>query len=176
MNAAERKAFAESIRPAVKGESDKFSWRLYQRALKRGRERVYISAWDNLFGEPFTPDLAALKVGDKRQRAKIMFGNAIQKDGWFHGASIQSITRKGNRVDESFAYSPAFETRNWLDITDWFWDAYLARGRCIFHGDWSHSWLQINRNARKCEYCGVHQHRTVVTEKVIKRRDVWASA
>lgn len=176
MNAAERKAFAESIKPAVKGESDKFSWRLYQRALKRGRERVFICAWNNLYGVPFIPDLDALKAGCKKQRNQIVLGDAMHEGGWFHGMTIQSITRKGTRVDEAFAYSPAFETRNWLDITDWFWEAYLARGRCIFHGDYAHSWLQINRNARKCAYCGQHQRRTVVTKKTIERREVWSSA
>jgi len=174
VNAAERKAFASSIKPAVKGHSDKFSWRLYQRALKRGRERVYISAWNNILGQPFEPNLAALKAGCKHQRAWLMIGEAIGDDGWFHGLRMQSATRTGQRVDESFAYSPAFNTGAWLDVTDWFWKSYLERGRCIIHGDLSHKWLQINRNARKCAYCDKHERRTVRTIKKVERLEVWA--
>lgn len=173
-SAAERKAFAETIKPAVKGQSDKFSWRLYQRALKRGRERVYISAWNNILGIPFDPALAALKAGDRKQRAWLMIGEEIEESGWFHGAWLQGVTRKGQRVDESFAYGPGHNTGAWLDVTDWFWKAYLERGRCIIHGDQSHDWLKINRNARKCKHCGAHQRRTVLTVKKIERREAWA--
>jgi hypothetical protein len=172
---SERKAFAESIKPAVKGQSDKFSWRMYQRALKRGRERIYISAWNSITGTPLTPDLEALKAGDRKQRAWLMIGEAVEESGWFHGAQLQHVTRKGTqRVDGSFAFGPAFNTRAWLDITDWFWSAYLRQGRCIIHGDHSHSWLKINANARKCTHCGKHERRTVVTKKTIERVNRWA--
>lgn len=175
MSLAERKAFAETIKPAVKGQSDKFSWRLYQRALKRGRERVYISGWNSIRGIPFEPDLAALKAGDRKQRQWLMIGEEIEEGGWFHGARIQSVTRKGmQRVDESFAYGPGFYTKSWLDVTDWFWSAYLEKGRCIIHGDYAHEWMRINRNARKCKHCGSHQKRAVVTIKTIKRVESWA--
>lgn len=174
MSPAERKAFAESIRPEVKGQSDKFSWRLYQRALLRGRERVYISACNNITGKPHLPDFAALKAGDRKQRAWLMIGEAISDDAWFHGAQMQGVTRKGARIWESYAHSPGFNTKAWIDVTDWFWTAYLARGRCIIHGDYAHKWLQINRNARKCTYCGKHEHRTVITRKKIERLEVWA--
>lgn len=173
-SAQERKEFAKTIKPAVKGQSDKFSWRLYQRALKRGRERIYISAWNNIIGEVFQPDLEALKAACRKQRAWLMIGEAIGEDGWFHGARLQGVTRKGQRVDESSAYSPGFNTGAWLDITDWFWDAYLRQGRCIIHGDWSHNWLQINRNARKCEYCGKHERRSIKKVQTIKRKEIWA--
>jgi hypothetical protein len=174
MNEKAKKEFAASIKPAVRGVSDKFSWRLYQRALKRGRERVYISAWNNILGIQFEPDLAALKAGDRKQRSWLMIGEEVESGGWFHGSRIQSVVRKGmQRVDESFAFSPAFNTGAWLDITEWFWSAYLAKGRCIIHGDQSHDWQAINRNARKCRHCGEHQRRSVVTVKSLKRLERW---
>lgn len=175
MSQAERKAFAESIRPEVKGQSDKFSWRLYQRALKRGRERVYISAWNNILGVPFVPDLAALKAGDRKQCAWLMIGEEVHSDGFVSAMRLQSATRKGmGAIGELFSFGPGHRPAEWLDITDWFWSAYLRQGRCIIHGDHAHKWMQINRNARKCTYCGKHEHRTVVTRKKIERLEVWA--
>ena len=174
MNPSERKAFAESIKPEIKGQSDKFSWRLYQRALKRGRERIYISAWNNIIGAPLKPSFEALKAGDSKQCSWLMIGELVEGDGWFHGSQLRSVTRKGTRVDESYAFSPAFNTKAWVDVTDWFWSAYLERGRCTFQGNYAHKWMQINRNARKCAYCSKHEHRTVVTRKKIERLEVWA--
>lgn len=174
MTPAERKAFAATIRPVVNGQSDKFSWQLYKRVLKRGRERVYISAWDNLFGQPFLPDFAALKSGDSKQRVKLMIGDPICVDGWFHGRKLNEITRERTRPDESYAYSPAFNTGEWIEVTDWFWAEYLRVGRCIIHGNWAHNWQAINRNSRKCAYCGTIQRRTIKTIKTIERKEVWA--
>lgn len=175
MNTAERKAFAETIKPAVKGKSDKFSWRLYQRALKRGRERIYIAAWNNIIGETFEPDFEALKAGCRKQLAWLMIGEQVHPDGFVSAARIQSVTRKGcGAIGELWSFGPGHRPEKWLDITEWFWDAYLRQGRCIIHGDYAHSWLQINRNARNCAYCGKHQRRQVLTFKEIKRQDFWS--
>ena len=174
MNAVERKAFAESIRPAVNGISDKFSWRLYQRALKRGRERVYISAWNNIIGDAFEPDFQALKAGCRKQRAWLMIGGEVHPEGFVSAKRLQCATRKGmGAIGELWSYGPGHRPEKWLDITDWFWDAYQRQGRCIIHGDQAHSWIKINRNARKCEYCGKHERRHVNTIKKIERREVW---
>lgn len=175
MTPSERKAFLESIKPEEKGQSDKFSWRIYQRALKNGRERVYVSAWNNITGEVITPDLEALKAGDRKQQCWLMIGREIMDDGWFHGAKLQSVTRKGmQKVDGSFAFGPGFNTSAWLDVTEWFWSAYQTQGRCIVHGDYAHNWISINSNARKCAYCGKHERRTVATKKITKRVESWA--
>lgn len=172
MTPQERKAFAEQFKPAVKGKSDKFSWRLYQRMLKNGRERVYIMAWDQCYGKPFEPSLEELKSGSNSQAGLLMIGIATQ-DGWFHGSKLRTVCSAG-QTTMNFAYGPGFNTKNWLDVTDWFWDAYLARGRCIIHSDFVHTWLTINKNSRKCAHCGKHVRRSVVTRKSIERIEVWS--
>jgi hypothetical protein len=176
MAVKENKAFAETIRPAVKGLSDKFSWRLFQRESICGKERIYIMAYHLVTGIHRTPDLDALKTGDGSQMSLLMVGEKIEESGWFHGAQLQHVVRKGmQKVNQSWAYGPMYNTKNWLDITDWFWAQYMIRGRCIFmHDVHAHSWIKINKNARKCEWCGDHQRRTVVTEKTIIRKDIWS--
>lgn len=172
----ERREFAEAIRPAVRNQSDKFSWRLYQRASMRGRERVYIAAWNIGIGTPVVPDFEALKNMEGSQMSRLMIGEAIFDDGWFNGAQLQHVIRKGMQaVGASFSYSDTFNTKNWIDITEWFWKQYMIRGRCIFmHDAHAHSWITINKNARRCEWCRKHERRTVVTQKKITRKEVWS--
>jgi hypothetical protein len=171
MTVASNKEFAASIRPAVNGQSDKFSWRLYKRALQRGRERVYISAWSVIWGD-MVPNLEKLKAGDGEQRGLLMIGDEIGPDGWFHGKRLLEVTREGASLS-NMAYGPQFNTKAWLDVTDWFWREYLARGRCIIHGDLVHEWVAINANARKCAYCGRHERRTVKTVRKVERCESW---
>ena len=169
MTPAERKAFAETIRPAVKGKSDKFSWRLYQRARKYGRERVYLATWDSIFG-PRPASLDELKAGNVPPR-RIMFGE-LHGDGCFGGKQLADICCQGAPL-QNYAYGHGHGVKNWIEITDWFWTQYLRHGRCQFFPG-QHDWITINANARKCRHCGQHQRRTVVTKKAIERREVWA--
>lgn len=171
MDLKERTAFASRIKPAVRNKSDKFSWRLYLRAMRKGRERVYVSAKDNIYGTTFVPSLDALKAGDKLHM-RLLYIGYMHDDNYFSGQPVRDVCRSGKGHCD-YAYGPGFNTANWLDVTDWFWDSYLARGRCVVWVDQVHEWAMINRNARKCLYCGKHEHRTVVTKKTVERIDSW---
>lgn len=171
MDAQARLAFAEQIRPAVRGKSDKFSWRLYLRAAKNGRERVYVSAWDNLYGKPFSPSLDALKAGEKLH-LRLLYIGYMHDGGFFSGQSVRDVCRHG-KSHYDFSYGPGFNTAGWLDVTDWFWGDYIRLGRCIVWPDQAHEWLMINRNARKCVHCGKHEQRRVITKKTVVRIDSW---
>lgn len=162
--------FAESIRPAIKGQSDKYSWLLYQRAKNKGRESVFLSAWCPIYGK-IRANLDDLKKPEHMPSYRIMLGRR-HSDGWFNGNSLSTICRKGARRMD-WAYGPDHGVRDWIDITEWFWTAYQRHGRCRFFRG-VHEWTQINRNARKCAYCGKHERRTVVTRKVIEREEAWA--
>lgn len=168
MTTAERKAFAAAICPAVRGKSDKFSWRLYQRALKNGRERVYLMAWTFLDG--YRPASLDDLVGGYVPAYQIALGFLDRE--WFHGNTLRNICTPGTPTHD-WAYGPGHHVAEWIEITDWFWDNYLRVGRCLFWRH-EHSWLQINRNARKCEYCGKHERRSVETIKKLERREVWS--
>lgn len=168
MSTEKNDEFAESIRPAVKGKSDKYSWRLYQRTKKNGRERVYLMAWNGLIGYQ-APDPSCLEQGFV-PASKIALGQV--QDGFFHGGRLQTICTPGESLMD-WAYSPAHHVAEWIDITDWFWSNYLRHGRCLFFIG-VHRWTAMNRNTRKCEHCGKHERRSVVTRREIKRVEVWA--
>lgn len=162
------KAFAASIRPAVNGKSDKYSWLLYQRALKEGQESVFLSTWCTVYGD-VGASLDELK-SERIPSSRIMIGR--RDDGWFHGNSLATICRPGARRMD-WAFGPQFGVANWIDITDWFWTMYQREGRCRFF-NFTHEWIAINRNARKCAYCGKHERRQIETRKTIEREAVWA--
>ena len=52
-------------------------------------------------------------------------------DGWLHGADLAQIRAGQRGWKTSWARHPETVT-NTLDITDWFWDEYLAKGQEIF--------------------------------------------
>lgn len=171
MDVQERLDFANLIRPAVRSQSDKYSWRLFLRAAKKGRERIYVSAWDNLYGKPFVPTLEGLKAGEKVHLRLLVIGH-MDGDRHFSGQAVRDVCRHGKGHCD-YSYGPGFNTAHWLDVTDWFWSTYIERGRCIVWHDSVHKWVMINRNARKCAYCGLHELRTVVTKKIVERIDSW---
>lgn len=173
MDLQERTEFARQIKPAVRSRSDKYSWRLYLRAMRQGRERVYVAAWDNLHGQPFTPTLQGLKAGD-RMHMRLLYIGHMCDDRHFSGQPIRDVARHGKGHCD-FSYGPGFDTAHWLDVTDWFWSNYIEHGRCIVWPDQVHEWTMINRNARKCVYCGKHEHRTVVTKKIVERVECWSA-
>ena len=171
MDLQERTAFAQKIKPAVRSQSDKYSWRLYLRAMRNGRERIYISAWDNLHGQPFTPTLEGLKAGD-RMHMRLLYIGYMHDERYFSGQPVREVARHGKGHCD-YSYGPGFDTGHWLDVTDWFWANYIERGRCVVWHDSVHEWVMINRNARKCAHCGKHEQRTVVTKKIVERIDSW---
>jgi hypothetical protein len=69
-----------------------------------------------------------------------------------------------------------------IDITDWFFEEYEKRGRCLFYGH-ENTWLvgsenryTIVNNTRKCNWCDEWQTSKVITTKKITRETVWTNA
>lgn len=169
MSASERREFAEAIRPSVKGKSDKFSWRLYQRALKKGREKVYLMAWNNISGAQ-TPDIDGMRSGFVSANV-LAFGWIEDGANWFHGSTVRQVCTTG-APRHDWAYGPCHRVGEWVEVTDWFWTEYQRIGRCLFY-KYEHKFVEINRNSRKCEYCGKHERRKVETIKKVERKEVW---
>lgn len=165
----ERRDFANKFKPAVKGKSDKFSWRFHKRMLKYGREQVYLMAWCGTHGKI---DISLDDLNGFIRPSRIAIGS-MDGDRWFSGDTLAGICKDGGPTT-GWAYSGAHNIHKWIDITDWFWTNYERHGRCMFFKH-LHSWISINRNSRKCEWCGTHERREVETIKRIERRDKWSA-
>jgi len=167
---SDRKTFAESIRPAVKGQSDKYSWLLYRRVLREGRQDVYLMSAQTLDGW-IPPSVDGLM--DRNIMPRNIAIGEMTNDRTFIGNRLLAICNPTPGQPRDWAFSPRWRTKDWINVTDWFWTTYQRDGRCRFFSH-VHEWIQINRNARKCAYCGKHERRQVVTRRTIEREAVWA--
>jgi hypothetical protein len=156
----------KNFKPLVLGKSDKYSWRIFRFLRKYGRFglRVYRVGWCPLDG--IVPS----------DRGHLMFV-LDDGDGWPITAGVIRVTVVGN---DACGCVINWSGKNWNqlekeDVTDWFFREYARIGRCLFQPEWSHNFVKINRNSRKCRHCGEIHRRTVVTKKIIKRVDQWAA-
>ncbi len=74
----------------------------------------------------------------------------------------------------SFSGTPYREMET-KDVTEWFIKNYKEFGKCLFD-DWSHDWIKINSNSRKCKHCNKHESREVKTIIKRERKEIWKSA
>ncbi len=157
------------IKPKVKGESDKYSWNLYKYLHKyKGNTRVYYNKSDIMSSDKDSYNKNTLRLSD------ILVGTPVEHEDSVIGNSLLEILRKV--PSQQYWYQSALIT--YSDITEEFYNDYIDIGRCLI--DNSHTgWLRntdnrftyINDNERKCNWCGIEQHREV--EEVIKHVTNW---
>jgi hypothetical protein len=79
-----------------------------------------------------------------------------------------------------YCYDFTWDPKHLVDITEWFWNEYLKSDRCIF--DREHTgWMQgtenrftgINKNSKKCNWCGQHLTRRIKKVVTVERKPVW---
>lgn len=114
--------------------------------------------WDNLrigeiyIGHNMMDDIWDNKYSDT---GKLDFGQVICKN-------LASILR-GNKLKEQgcyCAFGHSFVKRDWIDITDEFWNRYIEKGLCLLG---HHAFEDIDDNNRKCKYCDLEQHKVIKT-------------
>jgi len=143
---------ADQIKPKEKGKSDFFSWQLYRWAKKRPEAmKIWSSTWNCVSG--IDAEKTVLYIG-------------FERDGdWIHARQLRNLCLHGSNLD-CWAYGPCHDTRNWVDITDQFWERYFEIGVCAIHGDYAHNWSN-GIDTRTCRYCGkteTKQIKPVTTE------------
>ncbi len=125
--------------------------------------RIYALGWSNIHGQVvcdphdmFTQDIW---IGGERD------------EYWISGANIRNIVGGHTKSTQVWALGIG-RMKNLVDITDWFWKSYEAKGICLF--TYRHDWAHINRHSRKCKGCGEHQTRTIETRTERRRVEIWA--
>lgn len=160
------------IKPKKKGQSDKYSWQLYEFIRRNKYKNVYYykKNWD---GEPTELD------PDNISTYQIMVGNMYD---CLSGGRLRTIMSDSKDKYTTFSFHPfgGWSNDEFVNITDWFWDKYIKLGRCLFdkqHVGWwtndSERYTYINKNSRKCNWCGKWQHREIIKKQKIKREEVW---
>jgi hypothetical protein len=155
----------KKYKPKKHGSSDKYSWNLYK-AMERYKNheiRVFKMGWCPIHG----------KTSIDKGSIYIVFGG----DVFPICGDILRICSSGQKAIGavmSFSGYP-FNLIDKQDITEKFFIEYERIGRCLFlNGCWSHDFIKINKNSRKCRHCGVHQKRTIKSKKIIKRIESWS--
>lgn len=129
---------AQQIKPKEKGKSDFFSWQLYRWARKRPQAlRIWAGTWNCVNG--IDAEKTVLYIG-------------FERDGdWIYARQLRNLCLHGANLD-CWAYGPGHDTRNWIDITEQFWQSYLEIGVCAIHGDYAHNWSVVD-DKRTCTHC-----------------------
>lgn len=160
------------IKPVKRGESDKYSWNLYRYLKEHRNVRIcwYSKSIINGTAIPFESTKSLLST-----QTVVLIGESGSSGNRI--ANILGNGESGKIVSYSLGL---WQQDKFVDITEWFFREYLRIGRCIFDREHNGLWLgsegrftQINRNSRKCNWCGQHQRRRI--EKVVKmeRRVKW---
>lgn len=145
------------FKPQKSGESDKYSARIYQFIKKYPLyTRVYYQN-ENLL-DSFS---ASIFNNQPLPRARVFFLYSLDEPVGDKLANIINMTHPG--VKAGFSINTAALIKEGLleEITDWFWQQYQARGRCLYMGHEEHCQNDNQRflktdNGVKCEWCGMN--------------------
>lgn len=114
--------------------------------------------WDNLkIGEIYIGSNIMEDIWDNKysKTGKIDFGQVICKN-------LVTILR-GNKLKEQGCYcgfGHSYIKRDWIEITEEFWDRYIDKGLCLFD---RHAYEEIDNKTRVCKYCGDKQNKVIKT-------------
>ena len=150
-----------SIKPAVRGKADFWSWQLYRWVRHNPQfTQVWSGTWN-------------FATGIDRNKPVLYIGHMDDQWGdgqWLHGTALRSLCLVGQPL-RSAAYGPAFDTVNWTDMTAEWWDEYRRIGVCAIHGDNAHNWSAEGKT-RVCSYCGKRERQTIQ----MVERSKWVAA
>lgn len=162
----------KQIKPEVKGESDKYSWNLYSWMNKyKNYESLKVYYTDNEF------DL------EDFDNYKVLIGCKIQNTNDILGNRLTEIIRNGIKKTDCYCFCAfgGFDTKTFIDITDIFWKNYIQKGRCFLFGHddvWllgdKNRYTYVGKSSRRCNWCGRWEHREILKETIIKRKEIWS--
>lgn len=163
-------ALLKSIKPSSNGTSDKYSWNIYRYLKAHQNSRLAICWYEKDGKFDKEKSLASIKT--------FILLNGI--DNNLCGARIYDLQHKGNHAELTTFSFLMWDPKQFIDITDWFFTSYQRKGRCLFdlnHSTWwadsDNRFTQINKNSRRCNWCGNHQRKVVNKEVSIKRNICW---
>ncbi|GFN32447.1 hypothetical protein [Paenibacillus xylaniclasticus] len=167
------------IKPFGSDENGKYNKKLYG-LLKKIRNNKYensnIRIWFNMVSRW---DGTVIDF-HKNIHKKISIPSQIMIDPsgqMISGYFLPECLKKGSPTRFSLC---AFHPNQMIDVTDWFFDTYSRIGHCMFdnnHHDFENHYNQryyiINKNSRKCRFCGEHFKRHIKKYVEVKKYEVW---
>ncbi len=155
-----------AIAPREDGKYSPFLWKWLK---KHQRHQVFHLLKDRIDGSP----VQLGPMGWKRVR-NIWIGDV---DSWFIGGNSLGAIITGQARGHGWALP--WHNIGYCEITEEFWAAYIARGRCAWDPDHFLHMIGDERRfttiggTRRCEWCGQWQEARVRKTVRIKRERIW---
>lgn len=167
------------IKPKNIKQDDKYSKNLYKHLIsnrfKDYPTSIYVYYNRNIEGSFEEPKFTEIDW-DNIRTSSIYIGYEMMEDIWNNKNSdtgkldfgqvicknLVSILR-GNKLKEQgcyCAFGHNYVKRDWIDITDEFWDKYIEKGLCLLN---IHDYEDINEDTRRCKHCEKEIHKTIKT-------------
>lgn len=170
------------IKPNGKDENGKYNKKLYNLLKKLSASeyynrqlKVYFCLSDRITGDilTFHKDIHKEKT-ITRQILFSPYGNSAS------GHFLSEAIKKNNPEHWSLCM---YHEDLFIEVTDWFFKNYIELGRCFFdkyHYDFDNEYNEryyiINKNNRKCKWCGEHFHMEHYKKVEIKRYKTWGNS
>lgn len=148
------------LKESLKLKGNKYSYNFLKLSRKQNNiYKVLLVPWDSISGH-------------KSKKGTLYFSSDSDSFGLsgmpVHRVRIADFSQS---CCISFSSIPFREIKT-KDVTDWFINQYMSKGKCMFD-DWSHEWVKINSHSRKCSYCNKHESREVRTIIKRERKEIW---
>lgn len=178
---------ASKVKPKHSGLSDKYSWNIYRviRLLEIGGKRAPLMDYKILYYEKSQLDGSIVKFNpcESLHPGHCFITKVYPMNQGTASRRISEILAMSpNSNIDFYCYDSSLDHNHLVDITDCFWEEYVQSGRCVFdreHNGWWRGdetrFTQINRNSRRCNWCGQHQKKTIKKSITIKRNEVWSA-
>lgn len=154
--------YLQSIKPKKRCVSDKYDWNIYRFFKENGLNDIHV--FKSLKANNFY-----FIYGDR-------LNGSIGINVWsvLHAGSYGKL-ELGSYILFNFKDQSVYE-----EITDKFFKHYKKLGRCYFdpsHNAWwrneDERFTVINKNSKRCNWCGHFLHREVNKIITIQRKEVW---
>ena len=152
------KEYLNSIRPSIKGKSDKYSWYIYRYLSKKLNHDVVIYKCDN-----------------EDNRNSYIFGELLEQYNLLYGFTLFTLVTSG-KYEYVCSYN-LDDYDNFEPYDEWF-SQYAKIGRCRYI-EHCESWIKdgdtrfnyINDHTRTCNWCGHTEHKVI--KKVVSYEELW---
>lgn len=175
----EVKELLEKIKPKNIKKNDKYSFRIWRYIKNQQCMKVYVSLDEGEELDLNNINTIKTYIGREVMDDIYEFENDRKVNiGSFSGRSLSSIF-SGKDLKRNYCYCGfgGSYPKKWIDITDYFWEKYIAIGLCLIYSH--NSYIQnedrftIDKDIRVCNYCGQEQKMHIKRTVNVIEEEIW---
>jgi hypothetical protein len=175
-----KKEILPFIKPIGKDENGKFNRKLYNLLKKMSDNQYENRQLKVFFNQKSWWDDSNIEFHKNIHKHLNCFGRQVILSPLGNPTSGHFLSETTNKNKPEHWSLMLYDTNSFIDITDWFFNTYKQIGRCMFdnrHHDFDNQYNNryyiINKNHRKCRWCGEHFHREHEKVVEVKKYTIW---